>query len=57
VSERGQGALDLAADKARALQLTPVSRETEKRLDMFVEALLLWQQRMNLVASSTLPHV
>jgi 16S rRNA (guanine527-N7)-methyltransferase len=57
VSERGQGALDLAADKARALQLTPVSRETEKRLDMFVEALLLWQQRMNLVASSTLPQI
>ena len=57
MSERGQGALDLAADKARALQLTPVSRETEKRLDMFVEALLLWQQRMNLVASSTLPQI
>jgi 16S rRNA (guanine527-N7)-methyltransferase len=57
VSERGQGALDLTADKARALQLTPVSRETEKRLDMFVEALLLWQQRMNLVASSTLPQI
>jgi 16S rRNA (guanine527-N7)-methyltransferase len=57
VSGRGQGALDLAADKARALQLTPVSRETEKRLDMFVEALLLWQQRMNLVASSTLPQI
>lgn len=49
--------LNLAADKARALQLTPVSRETEKRLDMFVEALLLWQQRMNLVASSTLPQI
>ena len=57
MSERGQGALDLAADKLRALQLTPVSRETEKRLDMFVEALLLWQQRMNLVAASTLPQI
>lgn len=57
MSERGQGALDLAADKARALHLTPVSRETEKRLDKFVEALLLWQQRMNLVASSTLPQI
>ena len=57
MSERGQGALDLAADKARALQLTPVSRETEKRLDLFVEALLLWQQRMNLVAASTLPQI
>jgi 16S rRNA (guanine527-N7)-methyltransferase len=57
VSERGQGGLDLAADKARALMLTPVSRETEKRLDIFVEALLLWQQRMNLVAASTLPQI
>jgi 16S rRNA (guanine527-N7)-methyltransferase len=57
VSTRGQGALDLAADKARALQLTPVSRETEKRLDMFVEVLLLWQRTTNLVASSTLSHV
>jgi 16S rRNA (guanine527-N7)-methyltransferase len=62
VNERGQGeldlaALDLAADKARALMLCPVSRETEKRLDMFVDALLLRQQTMNLVASSTLPHI
>jgi 16S rRNA (guanine527-N7)-methyltransferase len=57
VSKRGQGALDLAADKARALQLTPVSRETEKRLDMFVEALLLWQRTTNLVAFSTLTHL
>lgn len=57
MSGRGQGAFDLAADKARALQLTPVSRETEKRLDKLVDALLLWQQRMNLVAASTLPHI
>ena len=57
MSKRGQGALDLAADKARALQLTPVSRETEKRLDMFVEALLLWQRTTNLVAASTLSHL
>jgi 16S rRNA (guanine527-N7)-methyltransferase len=57
VSKRGQGAFDLAADKARALKLTPVSRETEKRLDMFVEALLLWQRTTNLVASSTLARL
>jgi 16S rRNA (guanine527-N7)-methyltransferase len=57
VSKRGQGEFDLAADKARALKLTPVSRETEKRLDMFVEALLLWQRTTNLVASSTLTHL
>jgi len=57
VSERGQGAIDLAADKARALQLVPVSRETEKRLDMFVEALLLWQRTTNLIASSTVGQI
>jgi 16S rRNA (guanine527-N7)-methyltransferase len=47
--------VNLAADKARTLQLTPVSRETEKRLDRFVELLLLWQSRFNLVGNSTLP--
>jgi 16S rRNA (guanine527-N7)-methyltransferase len=52
----GQG-FDLAADKARALALTPVSRETEKRLDLFVEVLLLWQQRQNLIATSTIPQI
>ena len=57
MNKSGQGALALAADKARALKLTPVSRETEKRLDMFVEALLLWQRTTNLVASSTLPRL
>jgi 16S rRNA (guanine527-N7)-methyltransferase len=54
---RGQGAFDLDADKARALKLTPVSRETERRLDWFVELLLLWQQKQNLVAPSTLPRI
>ncbi len=47
------GAADLAADRARALALTPVSRETEVRLDRFVELLLDWQRRINLIASST----
>jgi 16S rRNA (guanine527-N7)-methyltransferase len=56
LNNNGQG-IDLAADKARALELTPVSRETEKRLDRFVDALLLWQQKQNLIASSTLPHI
>lgn len=57
MSRRGQGALNLAADKARALKIIPVSRETEKRLDMFVEALLIWQRTTNLVASSTLAQL
>ncbi len=47
----------LAADKARALALVPVSRETEQRLDRLVEALLLWSERVNLVASSSLEHL
>jgi len=44
---------DLTADRARGLGLTPVSRETEARLDRFVAVLLQWQQRMNLIAAST----
>ena len=42
------------ADRTRALQLTPVSRETAARLDRFVELLGQWQSRINLVAPSTL---
>jgi len=51
----GQGGFDLEADKKCALALTPVSRETEERLKNFVDLLLLWQNKFNLVASSTLP--
>jgi 16S rRNA (guanine527-N7)-methyltransferase len=49
--------LELAADRSRALALTPVSRETLDRLDRFVAVLLEWQQRMNLIASSTEPKL
>jgi 16S rRNA (guanine527-N7)-methyltransferase len=48
---------DLAADRARARTLTPVSRETLDRLDRFVETLLAWQQRINLIAPSTEPKL
>jgi 16S rRNA (guanine527-N7)-methyltransferase len=44
---------DLAGDRLRALELTPVSRETLLRLDRFVELLLDWQRRVNLIAPST----
>jgi 16S rRNA (guanine527-N7)-methyltransferase len=57
MSKRGQGAFDLEPDKKRALLLTPVSRETEKRLDVFVALLLSWQEKFNLVAESTLPLI
>src|SRR5215475_13504662 len=46
-----------AADKADALALTPVSRETEGRLDRYVELLREWQAKTNLVAPSTLPQL
>src|SRR5258708_13550566 len=46
-----------AADKAAALALTPVSRETEARLDRYVDLLREWQAKTNLVASSTLPNL
>jgi 16S rRNA (guanine527-N7)-methyltransferase len=42
-------------DKRRAIGLTPVSRETELRLDRYVELLRQWQAKTNLVAPSTLP--
>ncbi|MGX1102912.1 MULTISPECIES: 16S rRNA (guanine(527)-N(7))-methyltransferase RsmG [Bradyrhizobium] len=44
-----------AKDKAAALALTPVSRETEARLDRYIALLLAWQAKTNLVAPSTLP--
>jgi 16S rRNA G527 N7-methylase RsmG len=47
----------LEADRARALALTPVSRETLQRLDRFVALLLTWQQHTNLIATSTVPHL
>jgi 16S rRNA (guanine527-N7)-methyltransferase len=45
------------SDKAAALALIPVSRETEARLDRYLALLREWQARTNLVASSTLPHL
>ena len=39
------------------MELTPVSRETEARLDRYVALLLEWQSKTNLVAPSTLPHL
>jgi 16S rRNA (guanine527-N7)-methyltransferase len=54
---RASGQLNLAADRTAALTLTPVSRETEARLDRYVALLLEWQAKTNLVAPSTLPNL
>lgn len=47
----------VAADKVAALALVPVSRETEARLDRYVDLLREWQAKTNLVAPSTLPEL
>ena len=46
-----------ARDKAAALKLTPVSRETADRLQRYVDLLQEWQAKTNLVAPSTLPNL
>jgi len=55
--QRHSPEFDLASDRARALALTPVSRETAERLDMFVDCLMRWQKTTNLIAVSTLPEL
>jgi 16S rRNA (guanine527-N7)-methyltransferase len=50
-------ALFIPADKTAALVLTPVSRETEARLERYVDLLGEWQAKTNLVAPSTLPNL
>lgn len=47
----------IAADKAAALNLAPVSHETEARLDRYIALLREWQAKTNLVAPSTLPQL
>ena len=48
---------DSASDRARALSLTPVSRETAERLDRFVTLLLTWQKTTQLIATSTVSQL
>ena len=52
----GQPAPD-KSDKAAALALIPVSRETEARLDRYLALLREWQAKTNLIAPSTLPKL
>src|SRR6195256_5943432 len=47
----------LAFDKAAALALTPVSRETEARLDRYVDLLLEWQGKTKLLGASKPPNL
>lgn len=45
------------SDRARALKLAPVSRETEDRLVAIVALLEKWQRTINLIAPATLPTI
>jgi 16S rRNA (guanine527-N7)-methyltransferase len=49
--------VDLSADRQNALAMFDVSRETIARLDRFVELLLTWQRRTNLISPSTIPSL
>jgi 16S rRNA (guanine527-N7)-methyltransferase len=57
MSKRGERLTAVSPDKAEALTITPVSRETEARLDRYVALLGQWQTKTNLIAPSTLPHL
>jgi 16S rRNA (guanine527-N7)-methyltransferase len=46
-----------ADDRAAALAMADVSRETIARLDAYVDLLQTWQRKTNLVAPSTIPDV
>ena len=48
---------DLAEDRARALDMVSVSRETADKLDEFVDHLLRVAPHLNLIARSTIPNV
>jgi 16S rRNA (guanine527-N7)-methyltransferase len=50
-------AIDLSADRQNALAMFNVSRETIARLDRFVDLLLAWQRRTNLISPSTIPSL
>jgi 16S rRNA (guanine527-N7)-methyltransferase len=45
------------SDKAKALAITPISRETEQRLDAYVALVLQWQKTTNLIAPSTIAEI
>ncbi len=53
----GDDAERLARDRAAALRLFPVSRETGKRLDLYVELLGRWRRATNLIGETTFASV
>ena len=50
-------AVDLQADRAQALALVSVSRETELRIELFAQLLFLWNEKISLIGPSTAAKV
>jgi 16S rRNA (guanine527-N7)-methyltransferase len=48
---------DLAADRANALEMVPVSRETAAKLELFVGKLLDVSPHINLISRSSIPNI
>lgn len=57
MSRMPQTTLSLTGDRENFLAMFDVSRETIARLDRFVELLLAWQRRTNLISPSTIPSL
>jgi 16S rRNA (guanine527-N7)-methyltransferase len=55
--EANISAADLAGDRAKALEISSVSRETSAKLQVFVDELLSRAPLINLIARSTIPNV
>ena len=47
----------LSADRAAALRVMPVSRETEQRLAVYVDLLDRWRRITNLISAASFAHV
>jgi 16S rRNA (guanine527-N7)-methyltransferase len=54
--ERSAGSASMT-DRAQALAMFDVSRETSARLDRFVNLLLVWQSHTNLISRSSIPSL
>jgi 16S rRNA (guanine527-N7)-methyltransferase len=57
MAEPAEMAATLAANRAEALALLPVSRETAAKLDVFVDKLVGLSPHINLIARSTVPNI
>jgi 16S rRNA (guanine527-N7)-methyltransferase len=57
VSQMPRTSVGLSEDREKALAMFDVSRETIARLDRFVDLLLTWQRRTNLISPSTIPSL